>query len=382
MSGVASRERVMVVTGTRAEFGLLEPVMRGVVDAGLELRVVVAGSHLLPPAFTGAEVRERWGRHVCAEVPMQRGGETGRIADAAATGRGIIGIAEVIERERPGWCVVLGDRIEAFAAAAAASIVGVAVAHIHGGDRAEGVADEAMRHAISKMAHLHLPATAQSGERLVRMGEAVERVHVVGSPAVDALAGIPHAGDDLWRVCGEPEIVLLHHPVGDSDEAERERAGAISSVLKAKRVLWLHPNHDAGREGVIAGIEPLARAAGWVDRSHLPRGDFVGVLKRVAACGGVMVGNSSAALIEAAVIGLPAVDVGERQRGRERVGNVVHVDDCGGDALLGAIHAASRIDRAGITHPYGDGTAGERSARLLREIDPRDRAFLRKCNAY
>lgn len=382
MSGAASRERVMVVTGTRAEFGLLEPVMRAVVQGGQQLKLVVAGSHLLSPAFTGAEVRERWGKHVCAEVAMQRLGETGRIADAAATGRGIIGIAEVIDRERPGWCVVLGDRIEAFAAAAAASIAGVAVAHLHGGDRAEGVADEAMRHAISKLAHLHLVATAQSGERLVRMGEPVERVRVVGSPAVDALAGIPPAGEDLWRVCSEPEIVLLHHPVGDSDEAERERAGEIASALKGRRVLWLHPNHDAGHEGVIAGIEPVARAAGWVARAHLVREDFVGVLKRVAAIGGVMVGNSSAALIEAAVIGLPAVDVGERQRGRERAGNVVHVGDCGAEAIRGAIELASRIDRAGITHPYGDGTAGERSARLLREIDPRDRGFVRKCNAY
>lgn len=373
----------MVVTGTRAEFGLLEPVMRAVAaHPRLELRVVIAGAHLLPPAHTAGEVRERWGAQVCAEVEMQRTGESGRIADAAATGRGIAGLAGVIERERPGWCVVLGDRIEAFAAAAAASIAGVAVAHLHGGDRAEGVADEAMRHAISKLAHLHLAATAISGERLVRMGEPRARVHVVGSPAVDAIAAVPPADDALWRDCGEPEIVLLHHPIGDDDETERARAERIAEGLRGRRVLWMHPNHDAGRSGVVRGIGPVAQACGWRDLAHLARPDFIGVLKRLASSGGVMVGNSSAGLIEAAVVGLAAVDLGERQRGREHAGNVVHVDACDAASVRGALDAARRIDLARTTHPYGDGQAGVRSADLLAGIDPRDRAFLRKCNAF
>jgi UDP-hydrolysing UDP-N-acetyl-D-glucosamine 2-epimerase len=375
----------MVVTGTRAEFGLLEPVMHAVAShPRLELRVVIAGAHLLPPAHTAGEVRERWGDQVCAEVEMQRAGESGRIADAAATGRGIAGLAGVIERERPGWCVVLGDRVEAFAGAAAASIAGVAVAHLHGGDRAEGVADEAMRHAISKLAHLHLAATAQSGERLVRMGEPRDRVHVVGSPAVDAIASITPADDALWRACGEPGAVLLHHPVGDDDETERSRASALAESMVAlrTRVLWLHPNHDAGRDGVITGMEPVARRSGWAVRAHLPRAEFVGVLKRLAATGGVMVGNSSAALIEAAVVGLPAIDVGERQRGREHAGNVVHVDSSEAGSIRRATEEASRIDRSRIAHPYGDGTTGVKCAALMAGIDPHERGFLRKCNAY
>src|SRR5205814_7191599 len=108
-----------------------------------------------------------------------------------ATGRGIAGFARVFEEIRPDWVVVLGDRIEAFAAASAASIGGWALAHIHGGDRAEGIADEAMRHAITKLAHLHLAATPQSGERIARMGERPAHVHVVGSPALDELGSIP-----------------------------------------------------------------------------------------------------------------------------------------------------------------------------------------------
>jgi len=159
MTHSAARRRVMVVTGSRAEFGLLEPVMHAVRGhAALDLVVVVAGSHLVAPGLTWRDV-EAAGFAIVARVPMQAEGVSGRLADAAAVGRGVSGLARVYETERPEWVVVLGDRIEAFAAAAAASIAGIAVAHLHGGDRAEGIADEALRHAITKLAHLHLAAT-------------------------------------------------------------------------------------------------------------------------------------------------------------------------------------------------------------------------------
>ncbi|MBY0260816.1 MAG: UDP-N-acetylglucosamine 2-epimerase, partial [Phycisphaerales bacterium] len=142
----SKRLRVAVVTGTRAEFGLLRPVMDAIkARKDLQLLVVAGGAHLLAPARTIREVESAY--TVAATVPMQRPGQTGRAADAAALGRGVSGFAKAFADLKPDWVVVLGDRIEALAAGSAASVAGIAVCHIHGGDRAEGIADEAMRHA-------------------------------------------------------------------------------------------------------------------------------------------------------------------------------------------------------------------------------------------
>jgi UDP-hydrolysing UDP-N-acetyl-D-glucosamine 2-epimerase len=383
MSGMQHKRRVAVVTGTRAEFGLLEPVMRAVRDhPALELSVVVAGSHFLPPAETWREVEAKWGEHIGAEVPMQQSGHLGRFHDAVALGHGVLGMAHALDQISPDWVVVLGDRIEAFAAASAAAVAGVGLAHLHGGDRAEGVADESIRHAISKLAHLHLAATAQSAARLERMGEQPERIHVVGSPAIDALAGIPAADDAAWRDLGKPSVLLLFHPVGDPIDVERERAHQVAQALEGERVLWMHPNHDPGRDGVMLGIGDVAARAGWAAQSHLTRDRFVGILKRLAAESGVIVGNSSAALIEAAALRLPAIDIGERQGGREAPPSVVHVETAKSPGLRAALERSRSIDRATISHPYGDGKTAEATAHLLASVDPRERAFIRKRNAY
>ncbi|GJQ28977.1 MAG: UDP-N-acetyl glucosamine 2-epimerase [Phycisphaerae bacterium] len=356
------RSRIAVVTGSRAEFGLLAPVMRAVArQPGLELAVVAAGSHLVSPGLTYREVKAAF--PVAASVPMQVAGRTGRAADVEALAAGVARFGRAFEGLRPGWVVVLGDRIEAFAAASAASVGGFALAHVHGGDRAEGVADEAMRHAITKLAHLHLAATAASAERIVRMGEDPARVHVVGSPAVDDLGTIPPADDARWADVGEPTAVFVMHPIGRDAETEEAGAAQVLAALTGERVLALHPNLDAGREGVLRAIEQAGGSI--VVREHLPRREFVGVLKRLASSGGVVVGNSSAALIEGAVLGVPAVDVGRRQAGRERCANVVHVEAERTVAVREGVDAARRIDRASITHPYGDGRTGERIAGIL-----------------
>ena len=197
-----SRRKVAVVTGTRAEWGLLSPVCDAIIARGdLALEVCAGGAHLLDPPRTsdpiyghlpGFEPTIIWVES-CGHHPhrfeMQRAGETGRPADAAALGRGVSALAEHFARLAPDIVVVLGDRIEAFAAASAASIGGIRVAHIHGGDRAEGVADEAMRHAITKLSHIHFAASAESAARIARLGEDAARIHLVGSPAVDGLDG-------------------------------------------------------------------------------------------------------------------------------------------------------------------------------------------------
>lgn len=379
------KRRVAIVTGSRADFGLLLPVMRAVGDhPALELRVVTAGAHFLLPAETWREVGAA-GFGEGPRVEMQHPGETGRLADAAATGRGIEGFARAFAELTPGWVVVLGDRIEAFAAATAGSIAGVAVAHLHGGDRAEGIADESLRHAITKLAHIHFAATSQSAHRILRMGEPPEFVHVVGSPAVDGLARVEPMSDEAARAWNDPAAVVLMHPSGLDENAERSLVrgmlAAIGRVLKNRSVLLFEPNFDPGRETVLeevrafAATHPSSRLV-----EHLARGRFLSLLKRLAEQSGVMIGNSSAGLIEAAALRLPAVNVGPRQAGRERPDNVIDAER--GDQVAAAIERALRLPRQNLTHPYGDGRAGERTAALLADLDPRAPALLRKRCAY
>jgi len=378
-NGAGVPRRVAVVTGTRAEFGLLRPVMHAVrAHPDLELLVVAAGSHLIQPGVTFREVKREF--DVADSIPMQVAGRRTRLDDAEALGRGISRFARSFGLLEPGWAVVLGDRIEAFAAASAASVAGIAVAHIHGGDRAEGVADEAMRHAITKLAHLHLPATEASAERIRRMGERPERVHVIGSPAIDGLRAIEPIDDDGWKGLGAPEVVFLLHPIGRLDEEEEHSADRALSALEDRRVLALMPNHDPGRDGIVRALEARQGSVKPVD--HLPRARFVGVLRRLAAEGGVLVGNSSCGLIEAAALGLPVVDLGLRQGGRERAGNAVHDPGLDAASIRDAVERAGRLRPDPDDHPYGDGRAGERVAALLARIDPHDRTLLRKRNMF
>ncbi len=374
------KRRVLVVTGTRAEFGLLKPVMRAVQDrAELELLVVAAGSHLVQPALTFREVKAEF--EVADSIPMQTAGRVGRAEDVEAVGKGIGRFGRSYSLLDPDWVVVLGDRIEAFAAASAASIGGWALAHIHGGDRAEGVADEAMRHAITKMANVHLAATEGSAERIRRMGEEAERVFVVGSPAIDGLGVVPALGDGAYAALGSPEVVVMMHPCGRGDEVEREEMREVLASVEGKRVLVMHPNLDPGRRGILEAIGEVEENEGVVVREHLERGVFVGLLKRVGQEGGALVGNSSAGLIECSALGCPSVDVGIRQSGRERcAGMSVHVES--GDEVGTALRElCSCVDR-GSAHPYGDGTAGVEIARVLAEIDPSVEGFVRKRCVY
>jgi UDP-hydrolysing UDP-N-acetyl-D-glucosamine 2-epimerase len=387
---MTQRRTVAIITGTRAEFGLLRSVMRSVHQhADLRLEVLAAGAHLIAPAVTISEIRREFS--VAATVPMQVEKVVGRIEDARALGRGVSGFADAFAALQPDWVLVLGDRIEAFAAAAAASVGGWAVAHVHGGDRAEGVADEAMRHAITKLAHLHLPATTESAERIIRMGESAERVHVVGSPAIDEIASMPPMSESDYDAIGQPDAVLLLHPIGRSDAEEAADARAVLDGVFSggvRRLLWLVPNLDPGRTGIMDALSAAefeqirihkgVRTAGrLMSESHMERRKFVGLLRRVQ----LLIGNSSAGLIEAPALGCSVVNVGPRQGGRSRPPNVVDVEEPDALSVAEAVRRACRL-KGPFAHPYGDGRAGPRIAALLAKTDPHDPALLRKRNSY
>jgi UDP-hydrolysing UDP-N-acetyl-D-glucosamine 2-epimerase len=369
---MSARRRVTAVTGSRADFSLLAPVMRAIAaHEALALDVVVTGTHLLPPARTVSEVEAVF--PVAARIPMQQPGPATRLADAAALGRGISGLAAHLASSPPDVVLVLGDRIEAFAAAATAAVAGIRAAHLHGGDRAEGIADEAMRHAITKLAHIHLVATSASAARVVAMGEEPARTHVVGSPAIDGLADAPPLDDRAFALLGEPEILVLMHPEGAGDDVEAARAARLLRLCRRRgRVLALHPNHDPGRDGIVRAIGE----AGVVHRPHLSRASFIGLLRRCR----MIAGNSSAGLIECAAIPLRCVDVGARQAGREKPDHVVSCSSWDEADLAAALDRAARPIEP-FHHPYGDGRTGPRVASLLASFDPSAHP-LRKRNTY
>jgi len=359
----SKRPIIAVVTGSRAEAGLLMSTMRAIeMHPALKLRVIVAGSHFVQGSWRDIK---HAGLPIDAKVRMQVKGRSGRVADTEALGRGVAGFGKAYAALKPDCVLVLGDRVEVLAAASAAATFGVRLAHVHGGDRAEGLADEAIRHAVSKLAQLHFAATPGSRKRLIRMGEPAERVCHVGSPAADGLRDIRPAEN-------AHELIVMHHPSGGDDAQEAKTMRAILAATRGYDRLVMAPNLDAGSNGIRQAI----RAAKVAPVEHLPRDRFLSLLKGARA----IVGNSSAGLIEAAVLHVPCVNIGPRQNGREKPGNVI---DCGTakTAIAQAVRRALSMDTRRIRHPYGDGHTGERIAEKLAETDLRSLP-LRKQNTY
>ncbi|MGI9014516.1 MAG: UDP-N-acetylglucosamine 2-epimerase [Phycisphaerales bacterium] len=369
----AVRCHVAVVTGSRAEFGLLRPVIRAMQqNDSLRTSVIVAGSHLRGANPTRVEVENEF--QVAAHIAMQEHGKSGRDEDVRAVGRGMIALADVYTQLKPDVVLVLGDRIEAFAAGAAAALQGIHLAHMHGGDRAEGVADESMRHALSKLAHIHCPATAISAQRLIKMGEQASAIYVVGSPAIDGVQSYAALGDERCHELGQPQIVVLHHPIGDDESAEYARMKTILKAARAcGRVLVMAPNYDAGRNGIARAIEE----SGIHACPHLARNEFIGLLRRAV----VLVGNSSAGLIECAALGVRCINIGSRQNGRECAGNVTDIANADCARIKTALEAAIKGGPWSGTHPFGSGNAGMQTAEVLGNIDLTS-IPLRKLNAY
>jgi UDP-hydrolysing UDP-N-acetyl-D-glucosamine 2-epimerase len=315
----------------------------------------------LDPRFgeTANEVRAG-GWPVAAEVACTPEGDD-RVAMASALGVALERIAPVIAAERPDWLVVLGDRGEQAAAALAALHLGVGVAHLHGGEVTRGAVDDALRDIISRVAHLHLVATAEARARLLKTGEEAWRIRIVGAPGLDLLEeesrGDLAALRTRYRLGTAGYLVVLQHPetVGD-----RDPSGDLIQTLDAVRAVGLpavglFPNADAGGRAMAS---TLMHAPHITAIESLPRREFVTLLAGAAA----IVGNSSSGIIEAPFLGVPAVNVGDRQAGRTRGDNVI---DVANDrraieaAIRTAVRPAFRASLSG-TSPYGDGAAAPR----------------------
>ena len=354
--------RVIVVTGSRAEFGLLCSTLDALdAHAGIECSLVVAGSHLIGKEPTIREVESRY--DIAGTVEMQLDSEPRtRGSDGSAFARGVEGFTGIFTRLEPDIVLILGDRIEVFAAASACALLGVRLAHVHGGDVAIGIADDSMRHATTKLSHLHLAATQSSADRILAMGEHPKSVFVVGSPAIDGLDSIPALDDARWSALGAPEILVQMHPIGDSDEIERRRLATLfESLSGAGRVVVMAPNSDPGCEGIRSTI----LESGLPLIEHLPRAEFIGLLRRIRC----LVGNSSAGILECAALGVPVLDVGDRQAGRERGGNVRQTAHVTGPEFAGALKQSVHGSKPIPDRRFGEGRTGERIADLLAHMD-------------
>ncbi|HET6351098.1 MAG TPA: UDP-N-acetylglucosamine 2-epimerase [Coriobacteriia bacterium] len=367
--------KVTVVTTGRADYGLLRPllvVLRE--DDRFQLDVLATGSHLVAEQGMTVDAIVADGFEVAHRIALPAEGDD-RLATAHATGEGIRLIADALDVASPDIVVILGDRFEAFAAASAATILDIPVAHIHGGELTFGSLDDAFRHAITKLSTLHFASTEVYRKRIVQMGEPAIGVFNTGALAVDNVRGTELLDEDEFEsvhgvVCDGSTLLVTFHPVtrgGESLGELYELLAALDAVPEF-RVLFTAPNLDAGGRAVRSAIES------WVE-ANAARADLVtvlgwrGYLSATKNCAAV-VGNSSSGLIEVPALGVPSIDIGHRQSGRLRPAAVVHAQ-ADRDSIAAAIrHATSPLHRevaATASNPYGDGHAAAKIADVLAD---------------
>lgn len=379
---MSDSRRILYLSGTRADFGLMASTLRAVADSpGLTLQIAVTGMHLSDAHGRTIEEIRATGLSICAELPMDVSARSGA-GMAAGIAQCLQGLTVLMDRDRPDALLLLGDRGEMLAGAIAALHLGVPCVHVHGGERS-GTVDEPVRHAISKLSTYHLVATEEARDRLLRMGESADRVYVTGAPGLDGLRELGEVPRDAClRALGMPDagafVLAVFHPVVQEAADAQAQTQALQTALErlALPVLWLEPNADAGSLGILRALDAATWPAGSRRLAHLPRPLFAAAMRHCA----LMVGNSSAGIIEAASFGTPVVNIGDRQHLRERAGNVLDAP-----AQETAIERACRQQlghgRWPCENRWGDGRTAPRIARLLSSLSLAP-SVLRKTNAY
>lgn len=368
--------RICIVTGSRAEYGLLRGVIEGVRDSSiLTLQLVATGMHLSPEfGLTYREI-ESDGFAIDERVEILLSSDTA-VGVSKALGLGVIGFADAFARLKPDVVVLLGDRFEILAAAAAALFAGIPVAHIHGGETTEGAFDEAIRHSVTKMAHLHFVAAAPYANRVIQLGEAPERVFLVGGLGVDAIRRLELLNRNALErsldfKLGERNLLITFHPVtleeGDAAAQMQALLAALDALGPETHLIFTMPNADTGGRELARMVD--AFVAGRANaRSYTSLGQlrYLSCMQHVDG----VVGNSSSGLIEAPSFGIGTINIGSRQTGRLKAASVI---DCAPrqDAIEAALKrlfsAAFRHMLADVENPYGSGGATDEIVRALEE---------------
>jgi len=369
--------RIAIFTATRAEYGLLYWLMKDIQTSGqLELQVIVSGMHLSP------EFGETWvqieadGFPIDAKVEMLLSSDS-PVGVVKSMGLGTIGFADALDRLKPDILVVLGDRFEALAIVQAALIMRIPVAHVHGGEITEGAYDDAIRHAITKMASLHFTAAEPYRRRVIQMGEAPETVFNIGAVGLDHLfRGEAMSLDELSASLNfplhSPYFLATYHPVTVADEAPEATVRAMLSAIDSfpeHQVILTYPNADNGGRAIIPIIEKYAR----INSGRVLAIPSLGFRRYVCALrhASAMIGNSSSGIIEAPAFGVPTVNIGFRQRGRLAADSILH---CATDreSIRQAIDRAVSPDFLELCHrvvsPYGQGNASRQIVRVIEKF--------------
>jgi UDP-hydrolysing UDP-N-acetyl-D-glucosamine 2-epimerase len=373
-----------VVTVGRSDYGIYLPILKRIkAERDLRLLLYVGGMHLSPEFGSTVKVIESDGFEINERVEMLPSSDAPEDV-AKSMGLGTIGFSQAYARQRPDILLVLGDRFEMHAAVVAALPLRIPVAHIHGGELSEGAIDDAMRHSITKMSHLHFVSTDVYAQRVMQMGEEPWRVVVSGAPALDNLKTI----DLLTRQqlaaeygLSEEESFLLvtYHPVTlEHERTEQQMTELLRALDEMDRpVVFTYPNADTGSRTIIDAIreytERNSRVHTFVNMGT--RGYF-SLMKYADA----MAGNSSSGIIEAASFKLPVVNIGNRQRGRLRARNVIDVGYSRQEIVAGIKRAIDPDFRAGLAdlvNPYGEGHSAEKIVATLRAVELGDKLLLK-----
>jgi len=375
-----SRRKVCVVITARPSYSRVRSVLTAIREhPELELQLVVAASALLERYGNAHLVMEQEGFHIDRRIYMIVEGET-LVTSAKSTGFGLAEIATTLDDLKPDMVITIADRFETIATAIATTYLNIPLVHLQGGE-VTGSIDEKVRHAVTKLADIHLVASKQAANRVIRMGERKDRVFVTGCPSIDVAASaiaddsisletiIDRFGGVGERVDLSPGyIVVMQHPVTtEYQQARRHIEQTLYAVAGSEiPTLWFWPNVDAGSDGTSKGIRAfreMHRLPNIHFFKNLPPEDFLQVLYH-SRC---IVGNSSVAVRECAFLGVPAVNIGTRQSGRDRGRNIVDVD-YDRDQIRDAIERQVNAPRPKQDLLYGDGRAGERIAELLTTV--------------
>ncbi|MEW6600340.1 MAG: UDP-N-acetylglucosamine 2-epimerase [Nitrospirota bacterium] len=368
--------KIAVITGTRAEYGHLYHIIKGIhEDPELELQLIVTSMHLSPEFGMTVTSIEKDGFPIAEKVDMLLSSDTAE-GISISMGLGMIGFAKAYTRLRPDVIVLLGDRFEIHAAASAAAPFRIPVAHIHGGETTEGAIDELFRHSITKLSRLHFAATQEYAGRIRQMGEPPENIFITGAPGLDNILNLSLLSkDELAGELGLPSdrqwgVVTFHPATLETEKTEDSIREILQALDSFPDVHWIFtfPNADTSGRTIIEHIREYAANN---DR-HTSVFISLGQLRYLSAlkAASVMVGNSSSGIIEAPSFELPAVNIGSRQKGRTRAQNVIDVPEYARDGIIDAISRALsaefRATLKGLKNPYGDGTASGKILHVLK----------------
>lgn len=373
-----TRLKVAAVTGSRAEFGIMRWLLQDMAsDDQLELALIVTGSHLETAHGHTVDEIVATGLPIAARAPIALDDDSPR-GIARSMGLALTGIADALAALEPDLVLLLGDRFEIMAAAEAAMVHRIPIAHIAGGDVTEGAIDDVIRHAITKMAHLHFVTNAQSAARVRQMGEEDSRIFVTGSPALDHLRRASLVSRDaletrLAAPLGRRNFLVTFHPETLADDYGvaqlSELLEALDTVRQDGDAVWFtRSNADAGGATINGIIEDWAAQREWVRvYPSLGHANYLALL----SCSDLVLGNSSSGLYEAPAVGTPTVNIGGRQGGRLTANSVFDAEPTR-SAIVDAMAAALLFDRASAESPYGDGFAAGRIIAAIKAAPARE----------